>query len=156
VLVDFHMPRVDGIKAVQKLREIDNFVPIVVLTVDERQEIVDRFIKAGADDFALKPIRAPDLISRIKVHLKQKQRMHLTADPQDEYVKGISKETMDIIVKFLREARDFVTMSQISRETGLAYQTVHRYLQYLMDAKRIEIRQEYGKQGRPTQRYRLL
>ena len=42
--------------------------PDIVFTIDESQEVADQFLQAGASDFALKPIKAPDIISRIKLH----------------------------------------------------------------------------------------
>ena len=68
ILVDYHMPELDGLETVRLIREKDQQVPILVLTVDERQEIADRFLDAGATDFALKPVKAPDLIARVQLH----------------------------------------------------------------------------------------
>ena len=68
ILVDYHMPELDGIETVRLIREHDQEVPILVLTVDERQEIADRFLDAGASDFALKPVKAPDIIARVQLH----------------------------------------------------------------------------------------
>src|SRR5690625_7306692 len=70
VLLDYHMPDWDGMHTTEEIRKISKSVPIIILTVDERQEIADSFLEAGATDFALKPIRAPDLISRIRIHIK--------------------------------------------------------------------------------------
>ena len=70
VIVDFHMPGWDGMKTVRQLKQLDEAAAILVLTVDERQEVSDRFIEVGASDFAIKPIKAPDLIARINVNLK--------------------------------------------------------------------------------------
>ena len=73
VLIDYHMPVLNGIEGVKRLRKIDPNVPIIVLTVEENQEIADKFLEVGANDFALKPVKAPDIIARIKVHLKIKE-----------------------------------------------------------------------------------
>lgn len=70
VIVDYHMPRMDGVTLVTKLRAMDGNVPIVILTVDDRHELAAQFRAAGATDFALKPIKAPDLISRIEINLE--------------------------------------------------------------------------------------
>lgn len=53
ILVDYHMPEIDGLEAVRLIREQNQQIPILVLTVDERQEIADRFLDVGATDFAL-------------------------------------------------------------------------------------------------------
>ena len=69
VIVDYHMPEMDGIALVRAIRDMNADIPIVVLTVDDRMVLAERFRQAGADDFAVKPIKAPDFISRINLHL---------------------------------------------------------------------------------------
>ena len=59
ILIDYHLPQINGIKGVQMIRELDGEIPIIVFTIDESQEVADRFIEAGASDFALKPIKVP-------------------------------------------------------------------------------------------------
>ena len=74
ILVDYHMPGVDGISAVKEIRKKLPKVPIIVLTIEEEDRIVSKFMAAGADDYSLKPIKAVDLISRIKVHLQYHEK----------------------------------------------------------------------------------
>ena len=57
-IVDYHMPDWDGLTTVKRIRQLDNDLSILVLTVDERQEIADKFITAGATDFAIKPFKS--------------------------------------------------------------------------------------------------
>ena len=61
IVLDYHMPGWDGLKTVEKIKEVDETVSILVLTVDERQEIANKFIETGATDFAIKPIKAPEI-----------------------------------------------------------------------------------------------
>ena len=70
VLIDYHMPKINGIEGVRMLRKLSSDVPIIVFTIDESQQVADAFLEAGASDFALKPIKAPDIVSRIKLHLQ--------------------------------------------------------------------------------------
>ena len=69
ILIDYHMPGLDGLSTVRQIRSQNRGVPIIVLTVDERQEIADQFLAAGANDFANKPIKVADLATRIRVHI---------------------------------------------------------------------------------------
>ena len=66
----YHLPQVSGIRGVEMIRELDPDVPIIVFTIDESQEVAEQFMQAGASDFALKPIKAPDIISRIRLHIR--------------------------------------------------------------------------------------
>ncbi len=157
VIVDYHMPDWDGLTTVKKIRQSDSAVSILVLTVDERQEIAEKFIAAGATDFAIKPIKSPDLISRIKINLKinEIQRDYAKEKQQTFIDKGISSATLSIICDFLQVQEEGLTIDEITNGVGLAYQTVHRYIQYLIEEKKVETLPIYGQLGRPKNKYKF-
>jgi two-component system response regulator DctR len=142
----------------KKIRDINPYVSIIILTVDERQEIADDFLKHGATDFAIKPIKAPDLIARIQINLKigQIQTEKALAEQNMFVDKGISSTTLDLIEKALLEMPEAFTIDDLSKSVGLAYQTVHRYVQFLLEKNKIEVVPVYGALGRPKNKYRLL
>jgi len=158
VIVDYHMPDWDGINTVKKIRDMDPAVSILVLTVDERQEISDKFIEVGATDFAIKPIKAPDLICRIKVNLKIHEITKKNiADKANAFVdKGISPATLNLIWNFLLIQDEDITIEEIANGMNLAYQTVHRYVQYLIEHEKLELIPVYGQIGRPKNKYRVM
>ncbi len=156
VLIDYHMPNINGMEGVKILRSLSSYVPIIVFTVEEKQEIADAFMEVGASDFALKPIKAPDLIARINVHLKIKNTFIQNNNAYRQYHKGISIDTLNLIENYMKEIKEYVTMSNISSNTGLAYQTVHRYLRHLVEYGKIDVKQNYGTIGRPKQLYKWV
>lgn len=158
VIVDYHMPDWDGLTTVKKIRENDNGVSILVLTVDESQETAEKFIAAGTTDFAIKPIKSPDLISRIKINLKinEIQQKFIEEKRQAYVYKGISPATLSIIYDYFRAQGKGLTIDDITNGLNLAYQTVHRYISYLIEEKKIEIVPIYGQVGRPKNKYKLL
>lgn len=158
ILVDYHMPEIDGLETVKLIRKRDQQVPILVLTVDERQEIADRFLDLGATDFALKPVKAPDLIARIQLHkrLSDMTRTHKsTTEIQKEtfVTKGISKLTLSYIEEYLIACEQPSTVEEISQQLGLAIPTVYRYLTYLTENGKVQPIPSYQKIGRPKNRY---
>jgi len=159
VLIDYHLPQISGVKGVRMIRELDTEVPIIVFTIDESQEVANQFIEAGASDLALKPIKVPNIISRIRLHIRlmesnrQLKKAHVEEPPAA--TKGIGGATLELIEGAFQEAEEFLTVTAISERTGLAYQTVYRYLQHMMAQDRVEVSQSYGKVGRPKQKYRL-
>lgn len=177
VLVDYHMPRMDGIEVVRSIRAVNPGISIVVLTIEGSRSVADAFLAAGADDFALKPVKPIDLISRIRVHLRTARstappaaaETNISAPPRyntslrgpeksavqpEEYVKGISPFTLSIVCRILQERREYLTINEISAGCGLAYQTAYRYLTYLVGEGTVAVHSEYGRQGRPKQKYR--
>ncbi|WP_206810093.1 response regulator [Paradesulfitobacterium ferrireducens] len=161
ILVDYHMPEIDGLETVRLIREHDQLVPILVLTVDERQEIADRFLDEGATDFALKPVKAPDLIARVQLH---KRLLDMTktvqATPKFQYevfvTKGISQSTLSYIERYLAASEEPSTVEEISHELGLATPTVYRYLTYLVHNGKVQPLPSYQKMGRPKNRYHWI
>lgn len=157
VLVDYHMPELDGLGTVKELRELCQTVPIIVLTVDERQQIADAFLDAGASDFALKPIKALDLICRLKVHISISAQQRVDKENNDDVyaVKGISKATLKLVFDYLKLCTNGAFIEEITEHVCLAYPTVHRYLMHLQDVGKVEVEADYGKVGRPKNRYYL-
>lgn len=161
ILVDYHMPEIDGLETVRLIREQDQQVPILVLTVDERQEIANRFLDEGATDFALKPVKAPDLIARVQLH---KRLLDMTktyeSTPKIQYeafvTKGISKSTLSYIEGYLKACEQPSTVEEISQELGLATPTVYRYMTYLIKKEKVQPIPSYQKTGRPKNRYHWI
>jgi len=155
VLIDYHLPQVSGIRGVEMIRELDADVPIIVFTIDESQEVAEQFMAAGASDFALKPLKVPDIISRIRLHirlLENQRKLKSRSGPQ----KGIDAGTLALVLGALERAEEPIAVETVAAETGLANQTVYRYLQNLIKQGRVEATQSYGKVGRPKQKYQLL
>lgn len=155
VLIDYHLPQVSGIRGVEMIREMDPDVPITVLTIDESQEVAERFIAAGASDFALKPLKVPDIISRIRLHIRLLENQKKLKSRSGQ-AKGIDASTLSLVIGVLERAEEPVTVETIAAETGLANQTVYRYLQNLTKQNKVEATQNYGKVGRPKQKYSMI
>lgn len=73
VLLDIMMPKMDGLQAVEIMRQDDTLkrMPIIFLTArsDEKTEVEG--LNKGGDDYITKPISTTKLISRIKAVLRR-------------------------------------------------------------------------------------
>ena len=152
VIIDYQMPRINGVEGVRRIRQLSAAVPIIVLTIQDDQKIADAFTKAGANDFAVKPVRAPDLLNRIKLHLKLSQQK---PTDRDMLPKGMCRNTLDLIYGFLVNTEEFILVDDIAAGTGLSRQTVYRYLQNMVRSSQVELQSVYSKVGRPKQKFRL-
>lgn len=65
VILDLNMPVMDGISAVQKMREGGHTGPVIALTGATLDADRIRAIEAGFDGFVTKPIRMPELIATL-------------------------------------------------------------------------------------------
>ncbi|HST57913.1 MAG TPA: response regulator, partial [Longimicrobium sp.] len=69
VLLDLHMPHIDGFAMMRGLRERvgpDDFVPILVLTADVTDAARLRALEEGASDFLTKPLDGVEVVLRIR------------------------------------------------------------------------------------------
>ena len=72
IFMDIQMPEMDGIEATRQIKKM-NLLPapfIIAMTAYSMKEDEDRFLKQGLDDYLAKPIRAQNLINKVKQHLK--------------------------------------------------------------------------------------
>ena len=89
VLMDIMMPKMDGITATVKMREITN-VPIIFLSA--RSEDTDKILglDIGADDYITKPFNPPEVIARVKSQLRRYTKLGgQTVEPDVCVIGGI-------------------------------------------------------------------
>ena len=70
VLLDWSMPRLEGLEVCRRLRERSS-VPIIMLTVRNHEDDVLRAFEAGADDHVAKPFSPKQLVARIRAALRR-------------------------------------------------------------------------------------
>lgn len=153
ILIDYNMPYISGTTGVRLIRQLNKDVTIIALTVEGKETVAEEFLNAGADDFAIKPIKMLDLFFRIKVHLSQKLLKEPHTIKDIDYPKGINKNTIELIKTHMERSQSYIQIETLSEITGLASKTLNRYLNYLLDEKLVEVKIIYGKVGRPKNEY---
>jgi two-component system chemotaxis response regulator CheY len=66
VLMDWVMPNMTGIDAVRKIRASGNNVPIIMCTTEGEQNRIVDAIKAGANNFVVKPFEPKTIMAKVK------------------------------------------------------------------------------------------
>jgi two-component system KDP operon response regulator KdpE len=71
VVLDLGLPDGDGVDLIRQLRGWSD-VPIIVLSarVDEEDKVTA--LDAGADDYLIKPFGVPELLARVRAHLRRR------------------------------------------------------------------------------------
>ncbi len=80
VILDLGLPDRDGVALTRELREWSK-IPVVVLSVRDRESDKVAALEAGADDYLTKPFSVGELLVRLRVALR-----HAAAGPADEPV----------------------------------------------------------------------
>lgn len=73
VLLDQMMPGMDGLSTLVKIKEIKPFVPVVMVTKVEEEDLIDEALRKNIDDFLLKPVNPVQIISVARRILESRQ-----------------------------------------------------------------------------------
>lgn len=71
LIVDIGLPGIDGIAFIRHVRSLGVSVPILVLSARGTWEEKVEGLNAGADDYVVKPVRAEELVARLKALLRR-------------------------------------------------------------------------------------
>jgi two-component system KDP operon response regulator KdpE len=137
VLLDLGLPDIDGIEVIRRIREWSP-VPIIVLSVREREDDKVAALDAGADDYLTKPFGVGELLARIRAALRRTQAQSvepvvalddLTVDLNLRRVAVAGKEVQltpneyDLLRLFVTHAGKVLTHGQILKQIwGIAHQ----------------------------------
>ncbi len=71
VILDLHLPKVDGMTVLAQMRAVNNLTPVIILTA--RSQIYDKIegFQRGADDYLTKPFHWEELIARVRAVIKR-------------------------------------------------------------------------------------
>lgn len=85
ILLDMHMPRLDGFGVLERLRADERHasIPVIVVSSVDDTEATVRCIELGAADYLLKPIHPALLRARLRTCLEKKQQMNQLLELQE-------------------------------------------------------------------------
>lgn len=73
ILLDWMLPKMNGLELCKAIRIKDKTIPIIFLTAkDTLQETIEG-LKAGANDYIKKPFSFDELLERIKIHFRNQE-----------------------------------------------------------------------------------
>src|SRR6185436_21134782 len=76
VLMDIHLPDIDGVEALRRLRadERTASVPVLALTAQAMEGDRERFLAAGFDGYLSKPVNIADLLDAVRRYCEGESR----------------------------------------------------------------------------------
>ncbi|HEX4406759.1 MAG TPA: response regulator transcription factor [Polyangia bacterium] len=100
VLLDITLPKQSGLWVLERLREADNHVPVIVLSA--RQDEFDKVaaLHLGADDYVTKPFALAELLARIAGLLRRSRLSQLAAASALALAKEERAPVGDVMVRF--------------------------------------------------------
>jgi two-component system KDP operon response regulator KdpE len=72
ILLDLGLPDLEGVEVLKRLREWSR-VPVIILSVRDREDDKVAALDAGADDYVTKPFNSAELLARLRAALRHVQ-----------------------------------------------------------------------------------
>ncbi|QOJ24916.1 MAG: two-component system response regulator KdpE [Gammaproteobacteria bacterium] len=91
VIIDLGLPDIEGKEVIRQIRSWSE-IPIIVLSARDREEEKVAALNTGADDYLTKPFGVPELIARIRAHL----RRHQSNENQSDSIVHFGDVTVDL------------------------------------------------------------
>lgn len=73
VLLDESMPGLSGLEVLEELKKIDSMMPVVMITKNEEEGVMDEAIGAKIADYLLKPVNPKQILHSVKKQLDGKR-----------------------------------------------------------------------------------
>ncbi len=117
VLLDLNMPHLDGFAVMERLKKIDNHLPILVLTADDDRKARVKALTNGAKDYICKPFDEAETFTRICNMLEVRLLNNKLEEKVNERTRELHDTRLDIIrrLSLAAEYRDDDTGEHIVR-----------------------------------------
>jgi DNA-binding response OmpR family regulator len=117
LVLDVMLPGKDGFTVARALREMRNYIPLLMLTARSRPEDVLQGFESGADDYLPKPFNLSILIARVGSLLRRKTWEHGAAQPPPKPGARAGSDSPDVF-RFGDKVVDFQNLQlRVGKET---------------------------------------
>lgn len=172
VVLDIYLPDMSGLEVLQRLRQRQSTVDVIMVTAARDVESLRSAMAGGALRYIVKPFNFARYSETLQTYrrflgrraaldqVEQEDIDRLYAAfgvvPEQSLPKNLNPPTLELVVRYLRERPDLVSAHEVGQGTGLSRGTARRYLDYLENQGRAVLELRYGAAGRPEHRYRLV
>ncbi|WP_313409195.1 response regulator [Aeromicrobium sp.] len=169
VLLDVHLPDMDGIEVLRSLRAAGHGVGVIMVTAERDAGVVRAALLGGAQQYLVKPFEYPQLAERLRAVARSLTALPTQTEPDQSAIdrafgggtvgaaplpKGLSAETAASVLAALSGAGE-VSAAEAAERVGLSRVSARRYLEHFVQTGRATVRLRYGTAGRPERRYLL-
>lgn len=171
VLLDIHLPDINGLTLLPMLREVRPDLDAIVITAAREADTVRQALRGGIVHYLIKPFTAADLRATLQHYQRSYHGLERDAKAAQQDVdaafgpagtarsvptrlpKKLSTETAELVGHALRDADADLSATECADILGVARVSARRYLEYFVATGQAEVRLRYGGVGRPERRY---
>jgi response regulator of citrate/malate metabolism len=175
VLLDVYLPDLSGIEVLRGLRELEGRggppVDVIAVSAARDVETIRSAMRGGVSTYLVKPFSFAVFRDRLERYAAHRTQMERGGEADQEHVdrlygilrgagstvrlpKGLSRATLELVVRALSAAGGDLSAQEVAAATGLSRVSARRYLEHLAECGRAELSLRYGAAGRPQHRYR--
>ncbi len=130
VVLDWMMPKKDGLEVLEALEGLERRPPVLLLTARDAVEDRVQGLESGADDYMVKPFAFAELLARIRVMLRRSKPAENTSSQLDGVSLDIASRQVwrdgsqivltprefDLLAYFMRYPRQVVTRQMLASD----------------------------------------
>ena len=118
ILLDIHMPHMDGTEALKQIRAAGNYTPVIALTANNMKHEIEHYMRLGFSDHLAKPISRHHFISKLSLYLNKQGEIDSPLHQGDmlKLIKDYQQDLREQVVNLQRalEQRDLTIISEIA------------------------------------------
>jgi response regulator of citrate/malate metabolism len=170
VLLDIYLPDLSGLEVCRRLRAANNLVDVIAVTAARDVDTIKGAVGLGVAQYLVKPFTFATFRDKLERYAAYRALTEKGGEAEQREIdamlgelrtpgaaplpKGLSKETLELVVRTLRDADVAQSAVEVADRAGLSRVTARRYLEHLVSSDQVELELKYGGGGRPEHQYR--
>ncbi len=172
ILMDIQMPEMDGVQTTRHIRkELKLDLPIIALTANAFRHDIDKYLRAGMNDFVIKPYDEADLLRKVNFYLNNRKQFSETdmeakkdklydlttiremSGGDEAFIKQMAQVFIKVANECLENMEDALKSNDIPRLNKIAHKLKSSVDQLKIEQIRSDIREleKFPKSGRCKQ-----
>jgi len=118
LVLDLEMPGMGGLELLNKMREIGDYTPVIIVTGKSSQDYAEQAADLGVSGYMTKPYNLLELVERVKNVISQSIRVEEKANPIQQELHPKLQEVLEHINEHYPKG---LSAGSVSKETGISY-----------------------------------
>jgi len=147
VVLDLMLPGMDGIEICRRIRNQNNYTPVLMLT--SKSSEIDRVLglEIGADDYVTKPFSVRELMARIKALFRRVEAFSISSDNTEDDRNNIVLGNLEVDADTHKVSIEGRAVDLTAREFELLHHFVRRPGRVYSRAQLLDMVWGYGHEG---------
>ncbi|QXE89742.1 sigma-54-dependent transcriptional regulator [Geomonas subterranea] len=137
VLLDYHLPGINGLEVLQRLKEIDEEILVIMVTAQGGLETAVNTMRHGAYDYINKPFNLDEMALVVRKALETSELRREVVQLRSEHKKqgppkilGNSKHMKNVLEMMAKVAKSDASTVLVQGESGTGKELVAKYIHY--------------------------